>query len=79
MGVEDHFHSTGKKQHLDPGANGTPTPVSTSPPAKTPRKKGETENCRIEYYGDFTNDLIRDFTSGRIFNHPKKEFFMIRT
>ncbi|KAI5700248.1 hypothetical protein M8J75_016586 [Diaphorina citri] len=29
MGVEDHFHSTGKKQHLDPGANGTPTPVST--------------------------------------------------
>jgi hypothetical protein len=23
---------------------------------------------------DFTNDLIRDFTNGRIFNNPKRTF-----
>lgn len=42
MGVEDNFHLTGKKQHLDmtSGAAGTATPLSTSPLGKTPRKKG---------------------------------------
>jgi hypothetical protein len=26
---------------------------------------------------DFTNDLMRDFTNGRIFNNPKKEILII--
>jgi hypothetical protein len=28
---------------------------------------------------DFTNDLMRDLTNGRIFNDEKNEFLMIQT
>ncbi|KAL1455155.1 hypothetical protein WDU94_009270 [Cyamophila willieti] len=40
MGVEDHFHSTGKKQHLDSSSMSPALPLPSVPPAKTPKKKG---------------------------------------